>query len=61
MLFYFVVGYFLVAANYLHTFFARIQSAGQRLFVMPERNNRHVGCQTPASAILLTGSFKTPA
>jgi len=58
MLFWVLVNYLHVVADQLHTVFARIQSAGQRLIVKPERNNRHVGCPTPAPAILLTGSFK---
>jgi len=43
ILFWVPVIYLHVVADYLHTFFVRIQSAGHRLIVMPERNNRHVG------------------
>jgi len=58
MLFYFVVGYLLVAADHMHTGITRIQSTGQRLIAIPERNNRHVGSPTPAPAILRACSIK---
>ena len=58
MLFYFVVGYLLVAADHMHTGITRIQSVGQRLIAIPERNNRHVGSTTPAPAILRACSVK---
>jgi hypothetical protein len=46
----------LPAADYLHTVFARIQSAGQRLIVMPEWNNRHVCSRLQADALYLITS-----
>ena len=58
MLFYFVVGYLLVAADHMHTGITRIQSTGQRLIAIPERNNRHVGSLTPEPAIPRACSVK---
>jgi len=58
MLFYFVVGYLLVATDNMHTGISRIQSAGQRLIAIPERNNRHVGSLTPEPAIPRACSVK---
>jgi len=60
-LFWVPVNYLLVTADRLHTFFARIQSAAQRLIVMPAWNNRHV--DSPNSGISNSAGLfrKTPA
>ena len=60
-LFWVPVNYLCVVADYLHTVLSCIQSAGQRLILMPERNNRLMDCPTPAPAILRARSLISPA
>ena len=60
-LFWVPVNYLRVVADYLQTVLSCIQSSGQRLIVMPARNNRLMDCPTPAPAILRARSVISPA